>query len=162
MFNVSVISPEEIVFTLKARDMCRSCKRYGVKACCPPRVESLEYYKQSALQYKNAEFVYKEYQLKDYKDEAEAGHESSLELQKFLLERRSQLTKEGLLFVTCYGGGSCKLCKKCGPVCVHPEKSLVPLEAAGIDVFATMKKINIELPKIITTSFYRVGAVLYD
>lgn len=162
MFDIIRTTPVIFVFTPKARDMCRSCKRYGKKACCPPHCESLEYYKNTILQYRQAELFYKKYTLTDYKDNVEAGQKSSLELQENLLARRLELTRGGLLFVTCFGGGSCKLCEKCNTICSMPEKSLVPLEAAGIDVFATMSKFGVELPKIITESFYRVGAVLYD
>jgi len=140
MFDVLTIDTKDIIFTIKARDMCRSCKRYGKKACCPPNVESIEYYENAILQYSHAEFFYKEYQLKDYEGESDAGHKSSLELQKVLLARRSELIQGGSIFATAYGGGSCKICKQCSPVCRYPEKSLIPLETAGIEVFATMQK----------------------
>jgi predicted metal-binding protein len=162
MFNVLKIKPKDIIFTIKARDMCRSCKRYGKKACCPPFVESIEYYKNTILQYNYAEIFYKEYMLENYKGEVDAGKKSSLELQKVLLNRRTELIQNGSIFVTAYGGGSCKTCKECSAICRNPEKSLVPLEAAGIEVFATMQKKGIILPHVLTTSFFRIGGVFYD
>jgi predicted metal-binding protein len=161
-FNQIQTTPKEFVFTLKARDMCRSCKRYGTKASCPPRVESLEYYSAAIKEYKNAIIFYKEYTISDFSDFAEAGKESSLELQQELIAFRNNLLKQGQLFVTCFGGGSCKLCDTCSIVCRFPDKSTVPLEAAGVDVFATLKPLGIELPRIIKDRFYRVGAVFYD
>lgn len=162
MFKKIDTSPSMFVFTPKARDMCRSCKRYGKKACCPPRVESLEYYKTTIKEYRYARIILKEYIIDTYESESEAGRLSSIELQDELLSSRDKLLKSGSIFVTCFGGGSCKLCETCSKICRHPEKSLVPLEAAGIDVFATLKLLGVELPKVITTSFYRVGAIFYD
>lgn len=162
MFTVIDTNPSMFIFTPKARDMCRSCKRYGKKACCPPRVDSLEYYKDTIKQYRYAQVILKKYIISDFDSEAEAGKISSLELQSELLTTRNKILNNGSIFVTCFGGGSCKNCKTCSDICRFPEKSLVPLEAAGIDVFSTLRLLGVELPKVITDSFYRVGAIFYD
>ena len=162
MFTTIETAPDKLIFNEKVRDLCRSCKRYGKSATCPPYLETIDYYKKAAVQYKNLDIIYKEFFLLDYKDVIHAGRESSLELHNYLLSERKEKMDNGILFVTCYGGGSCKMCKQCVIPCCQPQKALSPLEATGVDVFSTLAQFKIILPTLVEESFYRVGAILYD
>jgi len=162
MFTIIQTTPDELIFSEKVRDLCRSCKRYGKSAACPPYIETIDYYKKAAVQYIRLRIVYKEFFLTDYKDTVDAGRKSSLELHDYLLSERKRIMDTGVLFVTCYGGGSCKACKKCVIPCCQPQKALSSLEATGVDVFSTLQKFDIILPSLIKESFYRVGVILYD
>jgi predicted metal-binding protein len=162
MFITLTTSPNVLIFNEKVRDLCRSCKRFGKSAACPPNIESLDHYRKAAKQYKHMDIVYKEFNVNDYKDKIEAGKKSSLELYKHLVDRRNKMIQEGNLFVTCYGGGSCKICKNCTIPCTHPEKSIIPIEGTGVNIFETLRQFDIILPSIIDKTFFRIGVILYD
>lgn len=162
MFDTVIIDPKtQVFFDDRTRDMCRSCKRYGSKATCPPYVENLEYYKNTIRQYQYGQIIFKKYLCSSNTDHLEIGKTSSLELHHELISRRTSLYQAGYIFVVAYGGGSCKLCETCSFPCKLPQQSLVALEAAGINVFLTLDQFNVKLPSLITDYFYRVGAVFY-
>lgn len=157
-FNPSILQD---CFTLKAREMCKFCKRYGFKSSCPPNVESVEYYKKLLPSYKNGICYYELFTSS--KDWVKTGKESSLVIHNKLLKKRDDLFSQGHTFINAFGAGSCKLCDKCAYPCRHPEKSLIPLEGTGINVVWFMKKafdIDVEFP--IKNELYRIGIILYD
>lgn len=162
MFTLITTMPNKLIFNEKVRDLCRSCKRFGKNASCPPNIESIEHYRKAAKQYKAMDIVYKEFSISDYDNIVVAGRKSSFELYKYLINKRNKLLKEGKIFVTCYGGGSCKVCKSCMIPCRYPEKSIIPIEATGVNVFQTLEQFDIRLPSLVHKTFFRVGVLLYD
>lgn len=158
-FNPQILTE---YFDAKVREMCRSCKRYGTKATCPPNVESLEYYKNLLCTYKYGILFIEKFNIDNIANWERLGKESSSILHKAVLDCRNKLIASGHPFVVGFTAGSCKNCEKCAFPCRFPDKSLVPIEGTGINVMRLVKivaKINIKFP--VTKSFYRVGIVLY-
>jgi len=163
--NKLEINPKsDLVFDLKVREMCRSCKRYGQKATCPPHIESVGYYEKLLSQFAHGVLYFEKFTLTDddFARWRELGAESSLKMHREILSERDRLLNEGHYFVVGFGAGSCKLCDKCTIPCSAPQKSLVPLEGAGVDVVKTLKRFNTELKFPVRERFYRVGALFYD
>lgn len=158
-FNPTILKN---LFNSKVRESCKSCKRYGKNANCPPYIETLNYYKQLLPSYQKGILIYKQFQIDNSDKWVSIGKESSLEIHKKLLQCREKLQNEGHYYILLLGAGSCKLCEKCQIPCINPSKSITPIEATGIDLVKFMKpfEINIQFP--VKTTFYRIGMVLYD
>lgn len=158
-----IINPRKAFeFDLKAVEACRQCKRFGNKASCPPHTPDIDYYEDLLPTYNKGIIYYKNYKITNVTDWTKLGKESSLDLHKFLLDKRASLISQGKYFVTAFIGGSCKLCDTCQFPCIKPGQSLVPLEATGIDVVKLMAKENVIIKFPVKTSFYRVGLLLWD
>lgn len=149
-------------FDLKVREMCKSCKRYGTKATCPPYIKDIEYYKNLLPLYREGTLVVREFKVTDKSKWVELGKQSSLDLHKYLLTERKELLKNNQYFINIFGAGSCKNCEECSFPCKFPDKSIIPIEATGINVVKLAKdiaRIDVKFP--ITNRFYRIGLVLY-
>lgn len=149
-------------FNNKVREMCKSCKRFGYKTTCPPNIETVDYYKNLLPTYKYGIIYYNVFDSSNKEDWIAIGKNSSLEIHSKLLEVRDKLFSKGHCFINIFGAGSCKLCQKCELPCRHPEKSIIPLEATGIDVVKLMKRFKIKVSFPISTELYRIGMVLYE
>lgn len=156
------IKPSYLSFNKKTEIACRTCKRYGFKATCPPNIDT-KYYKEMIGSYTYGILCYKKYEY-DLKKVSwkEAGKESSLDLMQEIWAYRDKLFNEGHYYILAFGAGSCKLCKECSFPCRNPHKSLIPLEGIGVDVVKTMKHFHININFPVTSPFYRVGAIFYD
>lgn len=150
------------MFDAKVREMCKSCKRYGKKATCPPYIDSLGYYECLLKSYNHGKLYYDQFESKDKKNWRELGKNSSYQIHKKLLQERDKLFNKGIYFVSIFGAGSCKLCDECSFPCRFPESSVTPLEGTGVDVVKLMKKNGITIKFPISLSYYRVGAIFYD
>ena len=160
--NEIKINVNDITFDNKTREMCKSCKRYGSKATCPPHVESVEYYEKLFRSFKNIVLYYENFTIQDIKEWKTYGKESSLAMHNYLLDKRDELFNNGHYLVCIFGAGSCKLCEKCQFPCIKPNLSVIPLEATGVDIVDLMKKHSIEVKFPVQDNFYRIGVVLYD
>ena len=160
--NKKEILPQDLPFDLKVREMCKSCKRFGSNAHCPPFIESVEYYKKLLSNYRYGILYYKTFDSSDKNKWKETGKESSLELHALLLEERDRLFKEGHYFISIFGAGGCKLCETCSFPCRQPQKAISPIEATGINVVKLMENYGIKVEFPIKDNFYRIGMVLYD
>jgi len=160
MKKLRINPKEDLIFDPKVIEMCKSCKRYGQKATCPPHIESFEYYSKLLPQYKSGVFYIEKYAIQG--DYLEQGTKSSLDIHKRILSERGRLFNSGHYFNIGFGAGSCKLCKKCSFPCSKPEKSLIPLEATGLNVIKTLRKYGIVIEIPIKAYFYRVGGLFYD
>lgn len=152
-------------FNLKIREACKSCKRYGTKATCPPHCDSVEYYKNLLSTYDNGILVVKKYRIADRSKWEDLGRRSSNEIREALLKYRQNCLRSKHPISVIFGAGSCKLCKECVFPCRFPDKSVVPIEATGIDVRILAKKvadIDITFPVEQQRDFYRIGMMLYD
>jgi len=160
--NVVNIQPSQLCFDIKVQEMCKSCKRYGTKASCPPYIESVEYYKKLLPSYKHGILYYERFKVTDKTQWRKLGASSSLKIHNHLLKVRNELIQQGHYFVEVFGAGSCKMCAKCTFPCHQPDKSITPLEGTGVNIFKLLKKLNIPFVFPIKDSFLRVGVVLYD
>lgn len=151
-------------FSYKVREFCKSCKRYGYKACCPPYIESVDYYKEVLPSFEHGILVFKKFIINDLSQWKELGKSSSLDIHTELLKIRTQLLNKGK-FGIIYGAGSCKICPKCSFPCKFPNKRIIPLEGTGVNIIKLMKdltKIDLKYPVEKYGYFYRIGVILYD
>lgn len=163
-FNPEIFKTYPSLFTYKAREMCKSCKRYGFKANCPPNVHTIEYYKYLFPTYRNGILIVEKFDLVDGYDWKKLGIESSLKIHNQLLETRHELLNNGQ-FGIIYGAGSCKFCSDiCSLPCKYPNKAVMPLEATGLDVVGLVNVINkeIDIKFPVKDFFWRIGMVLFD
>lgn len=156
-----IVSTRDLVFDCRSRFMCRSCKRYGKKATCPPYLPEVSYFQTLVEQYQLGLLVGVKCQLKGLNRE-EIRMESSLSLHKILLELERQAFEMGHYFVISFIGGSCKWCSTdtCKFPCSNPTKGRFPLEAIGIDVIETCKRLDIRLRFPVDDHLWRIGLIL--
>jgi len=151
------------LFSSKNRGLCKSCKRYGTKATCPPYIESMDYYKKLLPTYKNGLLIIGKYLIDNNRNWVALGKTSSQDILEVLWKERETLINNGK-FPIIFGAGSCKICiDNCSAICKHPDKSAIPIEATGINVLALAEivaNIIIEFP--VKETFYRVGMLLWD
>lgn len=163
--NQLVINPSrDLFFDYKVKEMCESCKRYGKKATCPPHIESVDYYSKLLPRYKFGIIYYEKFDItdNDFDKWKELGKKSSLKIHKKIILERNKLFNNGHYYAIGFGAGSCKWCNECTFPCKFPEKSLIPFEAAGIDIVKLLEKFNIKLEFPIKKYFYRVGVLFWD
>jgi len=151
-------------FDYKIREMCKSCKRYGKKATCPPYIDSIEYYKKVLPFYTKGILLVEKFNIDDIKNWKKLGKKSSIVIHNELLLMRNKFLQKGTLTII-FGAGSCKLCQTCQFPCRFPEKSIIPIEGTGLDVIQIVfkiTKIQIKFPVEKQGYFYRIGMILYD
>ena len=147
-------------FDLKVVQACRSCKRYGAGAC-PPSIPDIDYYESLLPSYDSGIIVFKKFEISG--DWKEQGRNSSLEINNYLLEKRTQLLNEGHYYSIILGAGSCKRCPICVTPCRQPNQAIIPIEGCGIDVISLMDDFDVRLkfPVEKQEFFFRVGMILY-
>ncbi len=161
MKQIKINPSKDLIFDIKVVEACKFCKRYTQKATCPPHIENIYYYKELLPSYHKGIIYYESF--KASKEEwKKVGKESSLVMHRHLLKVRDNLFNSGHYFVTAFGSGSCKMCEECQFPCRLPNKSLIPMEATGLDVVEIMKKKNINIKFPVNDSIYRIGLILYD
>jgi len=151
-------------FDEKIRENCKNCKRYGKKTSCPPNIDSVEYYRTLLPRYSHGVLLVEKIIIDDISNWAQLGTKSSLIIHEELLDIRKGLLQEGK-FALIFGAGSCKNCLNCSLPCKVPEKSVIPIEATGINVIEIVESIanvKIVFPVESQKYFYRIGMVLYD
>jgi predicted metal-binding protein len=153
---------KELIFDLRVREACFSCKRFNQSASCPPNIGTFEYYKKLLKRYTSGKVFVEKYVINDTTKWREIGKKSSLDLHKILLKERQELLNKGNYFSLILGGGSCKFCPECSVPCKHPEFRVIPVEATGIDVVKTLRKMGMFIKFPVKTHFYRVGMLLWS
>jgi len=158
-----IINPkEDLIFDYKVIEQCKSCKRYGKKATCPPNISSTYIYQKLLPSYKYCKFFYYKFDIEDFDNWKIDGRNSSIKLANYVRGRRDELVQQGHYFCIAFGAGSCKVCDSCSFPCRYPDKALIPLEATGLHIIEILDKFGIKLEVPIKETFYRVGAVFYD
>ena len=152
----------DLLFSLKVCEACKSCKRYGLHGCCPPVIGTYDYYRKLLKRYTFGKLFIETFKIKDSKNWKQLGKESSLVIHKLLLKERQALLNKGKYFNVILGGGSCKYCKECTIPCKFPQYRAIPIEATGIDVVSTLKKLGIIIKFPVKKTFVRVGILLWD
>ena len=160
MNTININPKKDLIFDIKAREMCKHCKRYGKKATCPPYIESVEYYSKLFPTYQHGIFYYESFPVND--DAMKIGRKSSLIIYNKISSERNALFADGHYFIMGLGAGSCKLCKKCTFPCPMPERSLIPIEATGIDVVKTMNRLGVAVSFPVDRTIFRIGSLFYD
>ena len=149
-------------FNQKVRETCKSCKRYGHKSTCPPYVESVAYYKTLLSTYSKGILFIEKFIIDNPDNWQELGASSSRSIQEVLYDYRTELINQ-YHFPLVFGAGSCKNCEKCSIPCAYPDKSLMPIEATGLNVVELVYNLTkIELVFPVKDYFYRIGMVIFD
>ena len=149
-------------FNKKVREACKSCKRYGHKSTCPPYIESVEYYMDLLPKYTKGLLFIEKFIIDNVDNWKELGAKSSQIIQEELFKHKQELINQ-YHFPLLFGAGSCKNCDKCSVPCRFPDKSLIPIEATGINVVELVYQLSkIELIFPVKDYFYRIGMIIYD
>lgn len=144
------------------RELCKYCKRYGKKVCCPPYLPVIEEYKKLFIKYKCGTLLIKKFTIDDIKKWEELGKNSSEELRQSVILFINSLKTDKYTY---FGAGSCKNCKTCSNPCRFPDKQLIPLEGLGLNVVKLVEdiaNITLKFPVENYGYFYRIGLVLYE
>ena len=149
----------DLVFDDRTVMQCRTCKRYGTKATCPPNIPPNTWFKGMLEKYKFKPLMV----ILTYKTTDDNWRElSAKNLHEIMLKLEHETKIDGFYYSLAFIGGSCRYCRKCsGPICVHPEFGRIPVEATGIDVIATCKKNDIQLEMPPKDNISRVGVLFY-
>ncbi len=176
---------DDLVFDIKVQTYCNNpkfrCPNYGHSWACPPESPFL---KETVSEFKKFYLIYYQFNLKEYVEKeriknpkrSEKRIKESFYREEFI---RDYLEQEIIKFIRNYEtpydnmlilwDGYCRICykerKQCTydqkQPCRYPEKIRYSMEACGIDVNATVKKVNIELEWPPVNYSYRFGLVCY-
>ncbi|MBS4540127.1 DUF2284 domain-containing protein [Clostridium sp. D2Q-11] len=144
------IEPSEIIFDDSIRDYCKEnkCGRYNKNFMCPPRIGTVEEYKEIIKSYNKGYILL----IKDIinKPNINDHYNSQKKLHQIVLEVEEKLISNGYNKSLGFIAGECKLCSPCKLVegyneCIHPNKARTSLEAVGVNVVETMKTKGIEI-----------------
>jgi predicted metal-binding protein len=161
--TVKIVNPSDVIFDVRARFKCLSCKRYEKKCTCPPNIPDIDYFKMLFSSYHWALFIGIERKVKPNEWKT-VGKDSSRTLHRMLLDLEKQAFNRGCNFAISFIGGSCKMCEKetCSLPCKNPSVGRIPIEAAGVNVVETSKRLDIDIrfPIVLSETFWRVGLIL--
>ena len=136
----AILPVTALVFSPALLESCKTnvCGNYNKSWVCPPACESVEEQKKKILSYKNLLVFTTMHTIEDSFDYD--GMSKGRELHTLLtLELKKTLN------TPVYGAGNCPICKTCAfpSPCIHPEKRIGSVEAAGIDVTSLSKAAGI-------------------
>jgi len=141
------------------------CSHYGVGLMCPPNVPPVSQFRKILSCYHDALLIKIDIPLSDLpggsggkegQSEAQiaeymkAARDAKKNFHEIVCRIESLCIQEGYHFAAGLTGGSCPLCEECvgaksGLPCRHPFKARPAMEAMGIDVIATAKKVGLHL-----------------
>ena len=141
------IETREILFSPSFRAACEqnACGFYGACWMCPPDVGEIDQLIAQTSAYPYALVFQTVHEIADSFD-IEGMQCAARAHNRLIVRLRCNLERAG---VDCLalGAGACGGCKNCarkkGEPCRHPDRAVIPLEAAGIDVIALAKRANL-------------------
>lgn len=138
--------PNIFVFEERVKLLCFHCEKYNKSWTCPPKIPDINY-KELFNNYKKAIILY--YLKKDIKEKEfeSIRSESTNVLHKKLLEMEKICWDNNSPMAVSFIGGSCKLCKNgCSPDrCRLPYMARIPIEATGVNVIESLKRVGIDI-----------------
>jgi predicted metal-binding protein len=113
-------------------------------------------------EYTNGLLVYCQMPFKEEEYKAVRTESTNL-VHKALLNLEKVLWDQNYPLAVSYIGGSCKLCKNgcAADHCRNPYLSRIPIEATGINLITTLKKVGIEIAFPVTDCLSRYGLLLW-
>ena len=153
VIDARIISPSDVETAAWVRLKCQfGCEGYGLSLVCPP-------YTPTAQQMREVLDSYHRVILIHFTPKAR--------IKPTIVELERDFFLRGAWKVFGIGAGSCSLCKECNleqQVCRNSDRARPAMEACGIDVFTTVKKVGFPIEVVRTKSqcpnYY--GLVLID
>jgi predicted metal-binding protein len=139
------MDPRTIVPRHWVREKCiYGCPRYGQKACCPPEVPSVAECKAFFKEYRHGLLYHLTKKFGDPNERFRWARD--VNKKAFALEREVFLS--GFYKAFTFTAAPCNLCEECKNTrreCRNPLVSRPTLEAFGVDVYATARKLGYPL-----------------
>ncbi len=156
------ISPGILEFEKRVQLLCFHCMHYNTKWTCPPRIPDIDYNTIINEEYKNGLVIYCKMSF-NRKEFTEVRYKSTNLVHKALLHLEKVLFDHNVPMAVSFIGGSCKLCKNECAVdkCRNPYTARIPIEAVGINVVSSFRKIGIEIKFPVTDVLNRYGLLLW-
>lgn len=161
--NGIFVDPKELIFEENVKMNCFYCGKYQNNWRCPPNLPDIDY-KEMMREYDCGLFVYLHYDIKEQTDYQVIRNESSVTLHKLLLSLEKWMWNRNSSNAISFIGGSCKLCKGgCGKDrCNNPYMSRSPLEAIGVNVIKSARKVGINIKFPTDKNLMRIGLLLWQ
>ncbi|HAX39858.1 MAG TPA: hypothetical protein DCY10_03105 [Clostridiales bacterium] len=139
----AILNTGEIRFDPAFRVSCESnaCGFYGACWMCPPDVGDVHVLMARAKSYEHALVFQTVHEIADSFD-IEGMRRASKQHNRLIYQLRRAAERQ---VMDCFllGAGACGGCKTCArkknEPCTHPDRAVVPLEAAGVDVYQLAK-----------------------
>lgn len=157
-----IIQTKDLVLDIRTSLNCLTCKRYNQKATCPPNIPSYAYFEKIYEKYNYGIMIGMKWNIE--KDYDIIREKSGVGVHRLLLKMEKEAFNFGYYWSVCFIGGSCRICgrDKCAPICKNPKLGRIPLEATGVDVVSTCKKMNIDIKFPVDKEMYRIGLLLLE
>lgn len=173
--RAKVIGTSEVMLDPRVRLKCQvpRCNSYGHNLQCPPHCLTVGEFREYLSCYHRAILIQQEGILpvdkqpdqKDKHPEPEAVFEPANKLHSLVNWAESRAFALGYRFATGFIGGCCKLCPECvgpGQKCCHPFQARPSMEAVGVDVVATSRKVGMPIVFPATEKVVWCGLLLLD
>lgn len=164
--KATVIPQGRVVLSREFYDICKTnaCGNFGRCWMCPPDIEPIDELMQRVRSYPFALLYQTIGTLEDSFDiegmEAAAHHHARVSQKVHAAV--VPLMANGCFHLSC---GGCNLCESCTRIenqpCRFPEKALIPMEGAGVDVYNTVKDTQLKYINGQNTVTY-FGMVLFE
>ena len=144
VFAVKLIETRDIVVDERVRFQCShsGCREYGKRLMCPPYVPEVNDFKKVLSNYIMGILISVKGSSEDVFRLAGLLHDAVYSTEK-------KAFSMGFPFAAGLIGGPCSLCEKCptgeNAKCIKREKARPSMEAMGIDVIKTCKKVGMEI-----------------
>ena len=163
------ILTNQIIFDIRTTYKCRTCDNYTKKPTCPPNIPDINYFEKLINSYGCGIIVGLKNYYKNVDDYNKKRDQSGMRLQNILQVLESEAFQKNYYWAISFIGGSCRGCNSCPTndnMCVTPSKGRMPMEAIGINVIETCKKIGIEISPfplpMENGELYRIGLLLLE
>lgn len=157
------MNPTDVVFEENVKMNCFYCSKYDTNWRCPPRIPNIDYKKMFA-EFNHGFIIVLENSISNPAEFENIRRDSSLKLHKTLLMLEKWLWQHNQSNSISFGAGSCKICKDgCGKErCNNPGLARCSLEAVGVNVIKTCRKLNIDINFPIEKNLKRVGLLMWQ
>lgn len=181
--EAKIVSTEDIAVDKRVRLKCAIpiCADYSRHLLCPPNTMSVDEFSEILQLYKKAIILQVEADV-DSSDKSRRHLDKEVcrtvekstnaakwerRLHKLVNQVETLAFKEGFYLAAGLIGGSCCLCRKCvglqsGESCRHPFEARPSMEAMGIDVLRTCRKIGLPIALSSSRKVRWTGLVLLD
>ncbi len=141
--TVKQINPDSVITAAWVRMKCvYGCPFQGYSYCCPPDSPTPEQTQAVINCYSRALLFHVQAPATEERDK------TTTKISQLLIKMEGEMFKDGFYKSFLYGYGPCSICPTCKKItnepCVAGDKKRPSMEAAGIDVYQTVR--NNELP----------------